>query len=146
MSFAVTAAVVGVGATAYGISSKVRAQNEQERLLKLSQQTPRQRILYINTNLLPKARVALAKAQAGGDEKKIANAQAKLTDLQDEVALLQQTADAQHAQASGLFADVNAPTETPTSAPGVNKTLLIVGAGAAALGLIAALAASRNRK
>jgi len=145
MSFAIAASVIGVGIAAYGVKSQAKAKADQEKLQKILSQTPRQRTTQLNTKLIPKLEAALAKAQASGDAKKIQNAQDKLLDAQDEAALVAQTANEQHALASGaLFEDLNAPASSLTLSS-QKKNLLIAGAGLALVIGVAAVAA-RKRK
>jgi Mg-chelatase subunit ChlI len=141
----IATAVASIGVTAYGLKNNARAQSDAKKQLKLAEQTPRQRIDYINTTLLPKAKTELTKAQAGGDATKIKTAQNKIADLQDEAALLTQTAADQHAQATGLFSDVNAPA-TSAAPIGSDKTLLLIGGALAVVSLGAALALAKRKK
>jgi len=143
---AVIGTAVAVGATAYGLKRQTKAQSDAAKLQKILQQTPRQRVTQINTKDIPKAQEALTKAQAGGDPKKIQAAQDKLLDLQDEAALVAQTADDQHALASGLFTDVSAPAASQSLAVPNSKTYLVIGGIAAAVAIGAGLSAMRKRK
>lgn len=98
----------------------------------------------LDTKLIPRAQEALQKAQASGDAAKIKKAQDKLFDLQDEIALVQQTADEQHARATGLFTDLNTQQATPPVALVDGKLLWIV--GGVSLAAVAFLLIRRRHK